>query len=122
MKHFLEVLDKLSRLNVESFSFGENIDTIGPLGRAGVTIIGVVAEPERSLIVERVRGGMQRARLEGWHFERPTLNLDREAIFQDRQHGQNLGQIARTHRASRATIHRIVQAEMPENQPVSKGF
>jgi hypothetical protein len=33
----------------------------------------------------------------------------------------SLGQIARTHRASRATIHRIIQAKIPENQPVSKG-
>jgi DNA invertase Pin-like site-specific DNA recombinase len=121
VKHFLEVLDELSRLNIEYVSFRENIDTGGPLGRAVVTIIGVVAELERSLIVERVRAGMRRARLEGRHIGRPSLDLDRVAIFQDRRQGMSLGQIARTHRASRATIHRIIQAEMPENQPVSKG-
>src|SRR5450631_2445649 len=64
-RHFLEVLDDLSRLEVEFVSFRENIDTGGPLGRAIIVIIGAIAELERSLIVERVRAGMRRARLEG---------------------------------------------------------
>ena len=121
VKHFLEVLDELNRLNIEYVSFRENIDTGGPLGRAIVVIIGAVAELERNLIIERVRAGMRRARLEGRHIGRRPLDLDREAIVRDRQHGQSLGQIARAHRASRATIHRIIQAEMPVNQAVSKG-
>ncbi|HUZ93611.1 MAG TPA: recombinase family protein [Edaphobacter sp.] len=65
VKHYLEVLDELNRLQIEFISFRENIDTGGPLGRAVVTIIGVVAELERSLIIERVRSGMRRAKLEG---------------------------------------------------------
>jgi DNA invertase Pin-like site-specific DNA recombinase len=64
-RHFLEVLDELNRLNIEFVSFREQIDTGGPLGRAIVVIIGAVAELERNLIVERVRAGMRRARLEG---------------------------------------------------------
>jgi len=121
VKHFLEVLDELNRLNIEYVSFRENIDTGGPLGRAIVIIVGAVAELERNLIVERVRAGMRRARLEGRQIGRRPLDLDRAAIVRDRQHGQSLGQIARTHNASRATIHRIIQAEMPADQAVSKG-
>ena len=67
VKHFLDVLDELNRLNVEFVSFREQIDTGGSLGRAIVVIIGAIAELERSLIVERVRSGMRRARLEGRH-------------------------------------------------------
>src|SRR4249920_2630820 len=114
VKHFLDVLDELNRIGVEYVSFRESIDTGGPLGRAIVVIIGAIAELERSLIVERVRAGMRRARLEGRHIGRPALDLDREAICRDHQHGLSLGQIARSHCASRATIHRIIQA-------VSKG-
>jgi len=55
VKHFLEVLDELNRLNIEFISFREQIDTAGPLGRAIVVIIGAVAELERNLIIERVR-------------------------------------------------------------------
>ena len=43
VKHFLEVLDELSRLNIEYVSFREQIDTGGPLGRAIVVIIGAIA-------------------------------------------------------------------------------
>src|SRR5271169_5946571 len=63
VKHFLEILDDLNHLNVEFVSFRENIDTGGPLGRAMVIIVGAIAELERSLIVERVRAGMRRARV-----------------------------------------------------------
>jgi DNA invertase Pin-like site-specific DNA recombinase len=67
VRHFLELLDELNRLNIEFISFREQIDTGGPLGRAVVVIIGAIAELERSLIVERVRAGMRRAKLEGRH-------------------------------------------------------
>ena len=59
VKHFLEVLDELSRLNVEFISFRENLDTGGPLGRAFIVIISAIAELERNLIIERVRAGMR---------------------------------------------------------------
>jgi DNA invertase Pin-like site-specific DNA recombinase len=57
VRHFLEVLDELSHLNIEFVSLRENIDTGGPLGRAMVVIVGAIAELEKSLIVERVRRG-----------------------------------------------------------------
>jgi len=85
VKHFLEVLDELNRLNIEFVSFREQIDTGGPLGRAIVVIIGAIAELERNLIIERVRAGMRRARLEGRHIGRRPLDLNREAILRDRQ-------------------------------------
>ena len=109
VKHFLDVLDELNRLNVEFVSFREQIDTGGPLGRAIVVIIGAIAELERNLIVERVKAGMRRARLEGRQIGRQPLALDREAIFQDRQRGMSLGQLARSYGASRATIHRVLR-------------
>jgi DNA invertase Pin-like site-specific DNA recombinase len=108
VKHFLEVLDELNRLNIEFVSFREQIDTGGPLGRAIVVIIGAIAELERNLIIERVRAGMRRARLEGRHIGRRPLDLDRESILRDRQRGQSLGQIAKSHRISRATVHRVI--------------
>jgi DNA invertase Pin-like site-specific DNA recombinase len=108
VKHFLEVLDELNRLNIEFISFREQIDTGGPLGRAVVIIIGAVAELERNLIVERVRAGMRRAKLEGRHIGRKPLNLERTSIYKDRERGQSLGQLAKTYRVSRATIHRVL--------------
>ncbi len=94
VKHFLEVLDELNHLNIEFVSFREQIDTSGPLGRAIVIIIGAIAELERNLIIERVRAGMRRARLEGRHIGRKPVEVDREAILGDRRRGQSLGQLA----------------------------
>lgn len=108
VKHFLEVLDELNRLNVEFISFREQIDTGGPLGRAVVVIIGAIAELERNLIVERVRAGMRRAQLEGRHIGRKPLELDRSGILRGRTQGQSLGQLAKSYRVSRATIHRVL--------------
>jgi DNA invertase Pin-like site-specific DNA recombinase len=120
VKHFLEVLDELNRLNVEFISFREQIDTGGPLGRAVVVIIGAIAELERNLIIERVRAGMRRAKLEGRHIGRKPLTLDRDAILRDRQRGQSLSQLAKGHLVSRATIHRVLREQA--NHAVSKGL
>jgi DNA invertase Pin-like site-specific DNA recombinase len=113
VKHFLDVLDELNRLNIEFISFRENIDTGGPLGRAIVIIIGAIAELERNLIIERVRSGMRRARLEGRHIGRKPLDLDHAAILSDRQHGQSLRQVARAHRISTATVQRMLRQHAP---------
>jgi DNA invertase Pin-like site-specific DNA recombinase len=113
VRHFLETLDELNRLGLEFVSFREQIDTAGPLGRAMVVIIGAIAELERSLIVERVRAGMRRARLDGQQIGRRPLELDRAAIVHDRQRGQSLRQIARGHRISTATIQRVLHEHTP---------
>lgn len=110
-RHFLELLDEFHRLGVEFVSFREQLDTGGPLGRAIVVIIGAIAELERNLIVERVRAGMRRARLEGRHIGRRPLVVDRAAVLSERAHGRSLTQIAQTFRISRASVSRILKEE-----------
>src|SRR5580700_5235727 len=118
VRHFLEVLDELNHLNIEFVSFRENLDTGGPLGRAVVIIIGAIAELERNLIIERVRAGMRRARLEGRHIGRRPVDVDRVAMLRERDRGHSLSQIANAHLASRATIgRRLKQAK--DAEPIS---
>jgi DNA invertase Pin-like site-specific DNA recombinase len=109
VRHFLEVLDELSQLNVQFISMRENIDSGGPLGRAMVVIVGAIAELERSLIVERVKAGMRRAKLEGRRIGRQPLNIDREQVVADRKSGMSLTQVSRKHRISRASVCRLVK-------------
>jgi len=116
VRHLLETLDELNHLNIAFVSFRENIDTGGPLGRAIVIIVGAVAELERNLIVERVRAGMRRAKLEGRHIGRRPLELDHDAILRDRGRGMSLGQIAKAHCISRATVHRVVHEQNPSER------
>jgi DNA invertase Pin-like site-specific DNA recombinase len=93
------------------------------LGRAVVVIISAIAELERSLIIERVKAGLRRAKLEGRHLGRPALQVDSTAILNDRARGRSLRQIAKNHRISRATVCRVLaeenptRPETPENSP-----
>lgn len=109
VRHLLEVLDELNRLEVEFISFRENIDTGGPLGRALVVIIGAIAELERNLIVERVRAGMRRARLEGRRIGRAPLEVDRQAVVEDRRRGMSLAAVARQHGISKTSVCRVLK-------------
>ena len=110
VRHLLETLDELTRLGIEFVSLRENIDSGGPLGRAMVVIIGAIAELEKSLIVERVRAGLRRAKLEGRRLGRKPLALDHAAILRDRERGRSLSQLAHTYHASRTTIRRVLSA------------
>ena len=109
VRHFLETLDELNHLNIGFVSFRENIDTSGPLGRAMIIIVSAVAELERNLIVERVKAGMRRAKLEGQHIGRPKLIVDRDAVLRDRQRGISIRQLAKMHRLSRTSITRVLE-------------
>jgi DNA invertase Pin-like site-specific DNA recombinase len=119
VRHFLEVLDDLNHHNIEFVSFRENVDTGGPLGRAMVIIIGAIAELERNLIIERVRAGMRRARLEGRRIGREPLDVDRPAVLRDRARGLSLAELATLYRISRSSVCRVIRDAQTE--AVSKG-
>ena len=114
VKHLSEVLDELNRLEIEFISFRENIDSGGPLGRAIVVIIGAIAELERNLIIERVKAGMRRAKLEGRRLGRPPIAVDRQALIRDRALGHSLTQLSRTYQISRASVLRQLKPGTPE--------
>jgi DNA invertase Pin-like site-specific DNA recombinase len=108
-KNFLEVVDELNSLGIEFFSAREAIDTSGPMGRMFITMIGSIAELERSLIVERIRAGMRRAKLEGQRLGRAPLDIDREALVRDRLSGMSLTEVAKKYGVSRASVVRFVR-------------
>jgi DNA invertase Pin-like site-specific DNA recombinase len=116
-KHFLQVLDELNDLGIQFLSQREAIDTDGPLGRAIVVIVSAVAELERSLIVERVRAGMRRAKLDGRRIGRAPLDVDRIAIVSDRRTGLSLTLVAKRHGVSRATVCRLVNEDSALQKP-----
>jgi len=112
VKHFLTVVDELNDLAIEFVSARENIDTSGAMGRMFVTIIGCIAELERSLIVERIKAGMRRRRLEGLPMGRAPLAIDREALVRDRRSGMSLTAVAKKYGVSRASVVRFTRDSM----------
>lgn len=110
VRHFLEVLDTLNHLGIEFVSFGENLDTGGPLGRAVIVIVSAVAELERNLIIiERVRAGLRRARLEGRTLGRKPIEIDRVGLLRDRTRGLSLAQLAKAYKISRTSVARALK-------------
>ena len=109
-KNFLEVVDELSSLRIEFVSAREAIDTSGPMGRMFLTMVGSIAELERSLIVERVKAGMRRFVADGGRLGRAPLSIDRDALVRDRQAGMSLTEVAKKYGISRASVVRVVRA------------
>jgi DNA invertase Pin-like site-specific DNA recombinase len=108
-KNFLEIVDELNELGIEFFSAREAIDTSGPMGRMFITLVGSIAELERSLIIERIRAGMRRAKIEGRRLGRAPLSVDRNALVRDRLAGMSLTDVAKKYRISRASVVRVVR-------------
>jgi DNA invertase Pin-like site-specific DNA recombinase len=112
VKHFLTVMDELEDLGIELISARENVDTSGAMGRMFVTLLGCFAELERSLIIERIKAGMHRRRLEGLPMGRAPLAVDHESLVQDRLSGMSLTKVAKKYGVSRASVVRFAREAM----------
>lgn len=116
-KHLLQTLDELNGLGIQFLSQREAIDTEGPLGRAIIVIVSAMAELERCILIERVRAGMRRARLEGRQIGRTRLDIDRKQVVQDRRSGMSLTEVAKRHNISRASVCRLMKQANSESLP-----
>jgi DNA invertase Pin-like site-specific DNA recombinase len=102
-------VDELDSLGIEFVSRREGVATGDAMGRLFVTIISAIAELERSLVVERVKSGMRRARLEGRQIGRSRLDVNRQQVIEDRRSGLSLTEVAKKHRISRASVCRLMK-------------
>jgi len=101
VSHLLRSLETFSSLGIEFISLSEQIDTSTPAGKMVFTVLGAVAELERSLIGERVRAGLRNARARGKRLGRPPLReltaTDIRRLRRDRRRGVSFKQLARDH-------------------------
>jgi DNA invertase Pin-like site-specific DNA recombinase len=73
-------LETFKALGIEFVSYSEQMDTSTPTGKMIFTVLGAVAELERSLIAERVRAGLRNAKAKGRILGRPRVSVDRQEI------------------------------------------
>lgn len=107
VSHLLRALETFKAQGIEFVSFSEQMDTSTPAGKMVFTVLGAVAELERSLIVERVKAGMRNARAKGRHIGRPRLIVDEARIGQLCALGAPWAKIGRTVGVSARTVKRI---------------
>src|SRR5262249_6869807 len=73
LRHLVNALAELEALGVAFVSLRDNLDLTTPAGRLMFQIIGAMAEFERALIQERVKGGLRNARAKGKRLGRPRV-------------------------------------------------
>src|SRR5438132_4318754 len=108
VSHLLRALETFDALGIAFVSLSEQMDTTTPAGRMVFTVLGSVAELERSLIVERVKAGLRNARAKGKRLGRPPAVLDAARIGRLHAQGRSIRQIASELGCSRSLVHKTL--------------
>ena len=106
VSHLLRALETFNALGIAFVSLSEQMDTTTPAGKMVFTVLGAVAELERSLIVERVRAGLRNAKAKGKRLGRPSKWVDRAAITRLRGQGASWRTISGQLGLGLATLYR----------------
>jgi DNA invertase Pin-like site-specific DNA recombinase len=108
VSHLLRALENFNALGVGFVSLSEQIDTSTPTGKMVFTVLGAVAELERSLIAERVRAGLRNAKAKGTRLGRPRISVDASRVARLRAEGRTVREIALTLGVSRSLVHKTL--------------
>ena len=108
MQDLVPLLSELHGVGVELFLHQQAFDTTTPSGRAMFQMMGVFAEFERAMIVDRVKSGMARARSQGKTFGRPGLDAGLKGqIRASLEAGTGINKVARQYGVGTLTVQRI---------------
>jgi DNA invertase Pin-like site-specific DNA recombinase len=91
----LRALETFNALGIAFASLTEQVDTTTPAGKMVFTVLGAVAELERSLIAERVHAGLRNAKAKGKRLGRPSIAVDAARIAKLRASEESWPTIAR---------------------------
>ncbi len=108
VSHLLRALETFKALGVEFVSLSEQVDTSTPMGKMVFTVLGAVAELERSLIAERVKAGLRNARAKGKRLGRPRVAVDAAQIAALRAQGRSVRAIAAEIGCSSGLVHKTL--------------
>ena len=81
-------------------------------------MVPMFAELERSILIERVRAGMARARAEGKRIGRPIRIVDMTELARLRDQGLSIRQIARQMEIPSSTVTKRLR-QLPPRDPLS---
>ena len=105
LQHLVGFLDEIHSRRIDLYLHQQGIDTGTPAGKALFQMCGVFSEFERSMMQERVRAGLARARASGKHKVSPEIE---EHIPELRAAGKGIISIARTLGVGGGTVQRVV--------------
>jgi DNA invertase Pin-like site-specific DNA recombinase len=115
--HLLRLVEQFEALGVDLVSLGDpGLDTTSPHGRLVFSMLGAVAEFERSLIVERTRAGVAAARRRGKKLGRPRARVDLAHAQELLERGEPLAAVAKRFGVARSTLRERL-AEWRKSSP-----
>ena len=119
VSHLLRALETFKSLGIEFVSLSEQVDTSTPTGKMVFTVLGAVAELERSLIAERVKAGLRNAKAKGKKLGRPVREVDARLCRETSSHRPLMG----CHFQDAATLGRdpLVEPLAPCQKPLRIG-
>ena len=118
VSHLLRALETFQSLGIEFVSLTEGVDTSTPMGKMVFTVLGAVAELERSLIVERVKAGLRNARAKGKRLGRPRRIVDVSRVATLRSQGIGWREIAGELGVGVGTLYRVVPGRSKTREKV----
>jgi DNA invertase Pin-like site-specific DNA recombinase len=121
VSHLLRALETFNALGISFVSLSEQMDTTTPTGKMIFTVLGAVAELERSLIAERVRAGLRNARAKGKTLGRPRVAVDAAEVARLRACGASWPSIARELGVSVGTVYQAARSlsKIPSKTPAA---
>jgi DNA invertase Pin-like site-specific DNA recombinase len=121
VSHLLRALETFNALGISFVSLSEQMDTTTPAGKMVFTVLGAVAELERSLIAERVRAGLRNARAKGKTLGRPRVAVDAAEVARLRASGASWPEIARQLGVSVGTVYQAARSlsKIPSKTPAT---
>ena len=108
VSHLLRALETFKALGIEFVSLSEQVDTSTPTGKMVFTVLGAVAELERSLIAERVKAGLRNAKAKGKKLGGPRVAVDAARVARLRAQGRSLREIATKLGCSPGFVHKTL--------------
>jgi DNA invertase Pin-like site-specific DNA recombinase len=109
VSHLLRALETFQALGIEFVSLSEQLDTSTPTGKMVFTVLGAVAELERSLIAERVKAGLRNARAKGKRLGRPKTRVDGERVAALRAAGRSWREVCAETGLTKGTAQRAAR-------------
>ncbi len=109
LQDLISFLQELHGAGVDLYLHQQALDTTTPSGRAMFQMMGVFAEFERSMISERVKSGLARAKSNGKILGRPKVSKQREAqIMKLREDGMGILRIGKELGVGTSTVQRVI--------------
>ena len=112
LQDLVQFLNELQSVGCDLYLHQQALDTSTPAGRAMFGMCGVFAEFERSMIQERVKAGLQRARAKGTVLGRPRVSTSkRQSLMNAYKEVGTVRGAARLAKVPVATASRIIKEE-----------